>query len=113
MARAATTTDVFNAVGDRSRRMILDRLGGGEATVGELTAALGFDQPLVSKHLAVLRTVGLVRCRRVGRTRRYRMNATGLDPLREWLDRLTLEVNAHYDRLDDYLAELQDSDERS
>ena len=108
MARAPTTADVFNAIGDSSRHRILDRLGRGEATVTELTATLGVGQQYVSKHLAVLRSVDVVRCRRVGRTRRYRVHPPGLVPLRAWLDDLVLEVNANYDRLDDYLAQLQE-----
>jgi DNA-binding transcriptional ArsR family regulator len=107
MARAATTSDVFNALGDRSRRQLLDTLALGEATVNELVLASGCAQPQVSKHLRVLREVGLVRCRRDGRAQRYRLHRDGMAPLQSWLDRLTATVNQHYDRLDDYLAELQ------
>ena len=61
MARAATTTDAFNAVAEPRRRQILDLLAGGERPVNDLVALLGLAQPLVSKHLRVLREVGLVR----------------------------------------------------
>jgi DNA-binding transcriptional ArsR family regulator len=105
--RASTTTDVFNALGDASRRELLDRLGHGEATVTELVDRLGWDQPKVSKHLAVLRTVDLVRCRRDGRTQRYRIHREALQPLQHWLERLTATIDEHYDRLDDYLVEMQ------
>lgn len=110
MARAATTTDVFNAVGDESRRGILDALATGEASVGDLVARLGVAQPHVSKHLKVLRDVDLVRCRTVGRQRLYRVHRPGLAPLQSWLTELTTAVNEHYDRLDDYLHELQRRD---
>lgn len=103
-----TTADVFNAVGDPGRRRILALLATREATVGEVVEGLGLTQPQVSKHLTVLRDVGLVRCRADGRRRVYRVQAAALAPLRSWLDELTESVNAHYDRLDDYLAELQD-----
>lgn len=106
MARAATTTDAFNAVGDRTRRAVLDALASGEATVGELATRLGCPQPQVSKHLKVLRDVDLVRCRHVGRTRRYGIDRTGLAPLQTWLGELTAAINQHYDRLDDYLHSL-------
>ena len=74
MAPTPTTTDAFNAVADGSRRQLLDALGTGEATVGELVDRLGLTQPQVSKHLAVLRAVGLVSVRVDGRQRWYRVN---------------------------------------
>ncbi len=107
MARAATTTDPFNAVGDRTRRELLQVLASGEATVGELVDRLGCAQPQVSKHLKVLRDVDLLRCRSVGRARLYRLHRPGLAPLQSWLTQLTTDVNEHYDRLDDYLHELR------
>ncbi len=107
MSRAATTADVFNAVGDDARRELLDALATGEATVGELVERLGRDQPQVSKHLRVLREVDLVRCRNAGRHRLYRVHRPGLAPLQHWLGHLTTTVNEHYDRLDDYLHDLQ------
>jgi DNA-binding transcriptional ArsR family regulator len=107
MARAATTADVFNAVGDTSRRQILDSLSRGEATVGQIVTRLDLPQPKVSKHLKVLREVDLVRCRHDGRRRLYRVHGPALAPMHDWLTRLTAAVNAHYDRLDDYLADLQ------
>jgi len=83
----------------------------GEAGVGEIVARLHLGQPQVSKHLNVLRQVGLVRCRRDGRHRVYRVDAIGLRPLQTWLAKLTADVNEHYDRLDDYLAEIQRNQE--
>jgi DNA-binding transcriptional ArsR family regulator len=81
MARAATTSDVFNALAEPRRREILSFLADAERPVGEIVVALSTDQPSVSKHLGVLRQVGLVRVRRVGRHRMYRANADGIRPL--------------------------------
>ena len=106
MARAATTTDVFNAVGDVTRRRIIDVLATGESTVTELVDALLLPQPQVSKHLRVLRDVDVVRCRESGRQRIYCVHTDSLRPMQAWLQQLTADVNAHYDRLDDYLVEM-------
>ncbi len=106
MPRAATTADVFNAVGDESRREILDVLSRGEASVGELVDHLGVAQPHISRHLKILREVGVVRCRTAGRQRMYRLHGPGLSPLQSWLTELTAAVNERYDRLDDHLHEL-------
>jgi DNA-binding transcriptional ArsR family regulator len=81
MARAATTSDVFNALAEPRRREILSFLADAEKPVSEIVTALSTDQPSVSKHLGVLRQVGLVRVRRVGRHRMYRANADGIRPL--------------------------------
>jgi DNA-binding transcriptional ArsR family regulator len=107
MARAATTTDVFNALGDAVRRDILDAIAGREVKVSDIVEGLGLGQPQVSKHLKVLRDVGVVHCRTAGRHRFYRVHGPSLAPLQTWLTRLTTAVNEHYDRLDDYLVELQ------
>jgi DNA-binding transcriptional ArsR family regulator len=85
MARAATTTDVFNAVAEPRRRAILDLLVGGERPVGDLVSALGFGQPQVSKHLRVLREVGAVDVRDDGRRRLYRINGHALKPIHDWV----------------------------
>jgi DNA-binding transcriptional ArsR family regulator len=84
VARAATTSDAFNAVAEHRRRQILSYLAMRERPVGEIAAALRFRQPSVSKHLRVLRNVGLVRVRRAGRERLYRTNAEAIRPLYEW-----------------------------
>src|SRR3984893_13283106 len=84
MARAATTSDSFNAVAEPCRREILGLLAGQERAVGEIVAAIGLEQPSVSKHLRVLRDVGLVEVRRDGRRMLYRINAEALRPLHEW-----------------------------
>ena len=84
MARAATTSDAFNAVAEPRRREILDYLALGERPVGDIVAVLRIEQPSVSKHLKVLRDVGLVRVRRNGRHMMYRTNADAIRPLHEW-----------------------------
>jgi DNA-binding transcriptional ArsR family regulator len=84
MARATTTSDAFNAVAEPRRREILSYLAAAERPVGEIVAALGMEQPSVSKHLRVLRDVGLVRMRCQGRQKLYRTNAEAVRPLHEW-----------------------------
>jgi len=84
MARASTTSDAFNAVAEPRRREILNYLAGAERPVGEIVAALGLEQPSVSKHLRVLRQVGLVRMRCQGRQKLYRTNAEAVRPLHQW-----------------------------
>src|SRR5689334_5736012 len=84
MARAATSSDVFNAVAEPQRRAILEFLADDERSVSDIVDALDVAQPSVSKHLRVLRDVGLVRARRDGRQVMYRTNATELKPLHEW-----------------------------
>src|SRR5271155_2834597 len=84
MARSATTSDAFNAVAEPRRRQILDLLCGGERPVNDVVASLGLAQPQVSKHLRVLRSVGLVSVRGSGRQRLYKLNAEGLKPIHEW-----------------------------
>src|ERR1043166_1965577 len=84
MARAATTSDAFNAVAEPRRRDILSFLALDERPVGDIVEALGLQQPSVSKHLRVLRDVGLVRVRREGRHMLYRANAEAIRPLHEW-----------------------------
>ena len=84
MARAATTSDAFNAVAEPRRREILNYLALSERPVGDVVAQLGLEQPSVSKHLKVLRDVGLVRVRRQGRHMLYRTNAEAIRPLHEW-----------------------------
>ena len=112
MARQATTTDAFNAIADASRRDLLDALGDGEATVGELVDRLGLSQPQVSKHLGVLRAVGLVSVRADGKHRWYQINGPALQPVHEWVRSFERTWNTRLDRLDDLLAELQ-AEERS
>ncbi len=85
MARSPTTSDAFNAVAEPRRRQILDLLARGESPVNDLVLALGLTQPQVSKHLRVLREVGLVTVRGSGQQRLYRLNAERLRPIHEWV----------------------------
>ena len=84
MARAATTSDAFNAVAEPRRREILAYLAARERPVGDIVAALKVEQPSVSKHLRVLRNVGLVHMRCQGRQKLYRTNPEAIRPLHEW-----------------------------
>ncbi|MGD0631679.1 MAG: metalloregulator ArsR/SmtB family transcription factor [Terracidiphilus sp.] len=84
MPRAATTSDAFNAVSEPRRRQILSYLAQNERPVGDIVTNLSLDQPSVSKHLRVLRSVGLVRVRCDGRHKYYRTNAEAIRPLHEW-----------------------------
>jgi DNA-binding transcriptional ArsR family regulator len=87
MARAATTADAFNAIAEPRRRDILEYLASRERPVGDIVRSLGIEQPSVSKHLRVLRDVGLVHTRREGRRILYRTNAGAIRPLHEWAGR--------------------------
>ena len=107
MARTPTTADAFNAVAEASRRDLLDALGSEEATVGDLVDRLGLSQPQVSKHLGVLRAVGLVVVRVDGRRHWYRVNGPTLKPIHDWVATFERTWNTRLDRLDDLLVELQ------
>src|SRR5258708_17327274 len=112
VARASTTSDVFNAVADMHRREILDALITGEKTVGAIVNDLSMSQPQVSKHLRVLSEVGLVKCRAEGRHRLYRLEPAHLRPLHDWVAKYEQAMNDRLDRMDDYLKELQRQAER-
>ena len=84
MPRAASNSDAFNAVAEPRRREILEYLAGGERAVGDVVVRLRMEQPSVSKHLKVLRDVGLVQARREGRQMLYKVNAMAIRPLHEW-----------------------------
>jgi len=107
VARASTTSDVFNAIADAHRREILDTLIDGEKPVGAIVDGLSMSQPQVSKHLRVLSEVGLVRCRAEGRRRLYRLEPAHLRPFHDWLAKYERALNERLDRMDAYLKELQ------
>src|ERR671926_1570369 len=107
MARAATTTDAFNAMAEPRRRQIVDLLAGEERAVGDLVRELGLGQPQVSKHLRVLREVGLVDVRDEGRQRLYRLNGPALKPIHDWVKRYEATWAERFDALDDVLEELK------
>lgn len=107
MARAATTSDVFNAIAEPQRREILVLLRAGERPVTEVAQELGMPQPGASKHLRVLREVGLVRVRKAGKQRLYALDAKGLKPVHAWTGGFAQFWNESFDRLDAYVQDLK------
>lgn len=107
MARTPTTHDPFNAVAEPKRRQVLEALGTSELSVNEIVQKLGWTQPMVSKHLGVLKQVGLVKERRVGRQRLYRVNPERLKPIYDWVSPFERFWSDKFDRLDEVLQELQ------
>jgi DNA-binding transcriptional ArsR family regulator len=111
MARAATTTDAFNAVAEPRRRQILDLLAGGERPVNDLVEALGLAQPQVSKHLRVLREVDVVAVREDGRRRLYSLNGSALKPIHDWVKNYERLWSDRFDQLDAVLEELKNKED--
>ena len=111
MARAATTSDAFNAVAEPRRRAILDVLTEGERSVTQLVNALGLAQPQVSKHLRVLHDVALVEVRESGRQRLYRLNGQPLKPIFEWVSAYEQAWNDRFELLDEVLEDLKREDD--
>jgi DNA-binding transcriptional ArsR family regulator len=107
MARAATTADAFNAIAEPRRRQIVDLLAGGERPVNELVTRLGVAQPQVSKHLRVLREVGVVDVREQGRRRLYSLNGQALKPIHDWVKNYERMWSDRFDELDVVLEELK------
>jgi DNA-binding transcriptional ArsR family regulator len=107
MARTPTTHDPFNAVAEPKRRRVLETLGVKELSVGELVKLLKWSQSSVSKHLKVLKQVGLVRERRMGRQHMYRINADQLKPIHDWVTPFERFWNESFERLDQVLQEIQ------
>jgi DNA-binding transcriptional ArsR family regulator len=107
MARKPTTHDPFNAVAEPKRRQVLEAMGAGERSVNELVDLLGWPQPMVSKHLGVLKQVGLVQERQAGRQRFYRVNAEKLKPIYDWVMPFARYWSESYDRLDEVLQDMQ------
>lgn len=112
MARAATTTDAFNAVAEPRRRQILQLLAQGERPVGELVDLTELAQPVVSKHLRVLREVGLVRVRDVGRQRLYRLDTEPLRQIHDWLASFEQLWQERFDAMDAVLEELRAEEDK-
>jgi DNA-binding transcriptional ArsR family regulator len=111
VARAATTTDAFNAVAEPRRRQILDALADGERPVNDLVRLLGLAQPLVSKHLRVLREVEAVEVRDEGRQRLYRLNGHALKPIYDWVKAYERSWSDRFERLDVVLEELKQKEQ--
>jgi DNA-binding transcriptional ArsR family regulator len=113
MARAATTSDAFNAVAEPQRRRILTLLKGRERPVNELARALRITQPRTSKHLRVLREVGLVQVREAGQQRLYGLDARGLRPVHEWVVGFEQFWGEKLDRLNEYVRKQQEQQKES
>jgi DNA-binding transcriptional ArsR family regulator len=111
VARAATTTDAFNAVAEPRRRQILDALAGGERSVNDLVDVLGLAQPQVSKHLRVLREVGAVDVRDEGRQRLYRLNGHALKPIHDWVKNYERSWSERFGELDVVLQDLKQKEQ--
>jgi DNA-binding transcriptional ArsR family regulator len=111
VARAATTADAFNAVAEPRRRQILDVLAGGERPVNDLVRELGLAQPLVSKHLRVLREVGAVDVRDEGRRRLYSVNGRALKPIHDWVANYERLWSERFEQLDAVLDHLKAKEE--
>ena len=107
MARVPTTHDPFNAVAEPKRRKLLEVLGPAERSVNQIVELLGWPQPMVSKHLAVLKKVGLVNERRDGRQRLYRVNMDQLKLVHDWVSPFERYWIESYNRLDKVLEKLQ------
>jgi DNA-binding transcriptional ArsR family regulator len=112
MARAATNTDAFNAVAEPRRRQIVELIGEGELSVNDIVDAMPISQPQVSKHLKVLKEVGLVTSRTEGRRRLYRLEASALRPIYDWVSVFERLWNERLDRFDSYLAEVRRKEHR-
>src|SRR3977135_137290 len=111
VARAATTADAFNAVAEPRRRQILDILVGGERPVNELVALLGLAQPPVSKHLKVLRDVGVVLVRQDGRQRLYRLNGQALKPIYEWVSAYERSWSERFEQMETVLEDTREKEQ--
>lgn len=111
MTRKVTTFDLFSALAEPKRRELIETLIGKELIVNQLVKLLGWRQPTVSKHLSVLKQVGLVSERREGRTRVYKVNAVQLKPVQEWVMQFENYWENNLDNLEVYLADIQNKEE--
>ena len=107
MPRAATTSDIFNAVAEARRRDILAFLAADERPVGDIVSTLNLAQPSVSKHLKVLRDVGLVYVKKAGKQRLYGLDAQGLEPIHRWTGGFEEFWRGSFERLNRYVEDLQ------
>ncbi|MEE9319669.1 MAG: metalloregulator ArsR/SmtB family transcription factor [Granulosicoccus sp.] len=107
MARTSTTFDAFNAIAEPKRRALIEAMVGKELTVNQTVEIMGWKQPMVSKHLSVLKQVGIVSERKEGRYRVYRVNAARLKPVQEWAAQFEQYWSNSLDCLEEYLKEIQ------
>jgi DNA-binding transcriptional ArsR family regulator len=113
MARTKTTYDVFSAIGEPKRRALIEKLIVEEMSVNELVNAMQWRQPMVSKHLAVLKDVGIVTERRLGRSRIYQVRPEKLRPIQEWIHQFEKYWGGTMDQLDVYLEDIQRKGDRN
>jgi DNA-binding transcriptional ArsR family regulator len=111
MPRTANTYDTFTAIAEPKRREIIEKLVGNELSVNQLVEVTQWNQPMVSKHLAVLREAGLVSERKNGRQRLYRVNVDELQPIQIWVRQFEKHWDKQFDQLDDYLLRRQNKGE--
>lgn len=107
MARRATTSDVYNAIAEPKRRYIINLLAKGELSVNDISETLELNQPQASKHLKVLKEVDLVRVRQEGKQRFYSLNGDNLKPIYDWVTSFAHLWTDRFNRLDNYLDDLQ------
>ena len=108
MPRTPNTYDTFTAIAEPKRRELIEKLIGNELSVGQLVDVTNWSQPMVSKHLSVLKEVKLVSERKEGRQRFYRVNASELKPIQIWVRQFEKHWNTQFDQLDEYLSKLQE-----
>ena len=113
MARARTTYDVFSAIGEPKRRELIERLLVNEMTVNQLAKETSWPQPMVSKHLKVLKEVRIVAERKVGRYRFYQIRIEELRPIQEWMHQFEKYWGGTLDQLDSYLTDIQSKGEEN
>lgn len=113
MARTSTTFDTFSAIAEPKRRALLEALIGKELTVNQTVELMGWNQPMVSKHLSVLKQVGIVSERKEGRYRVYKVNAVQLKPIQEWATQFEQYWSNSLDHLEDYLKEIQSKEAKN
>lgn len=107
MARTRTTFDIFNAIAEPKRRALIEVMAGKELTVNQTAELMGWNQPMASKHLSVLKQVGIVTERKDGRYRVYRVNAAQLKPVQEWATQFEQYWTNSLDYLEEYLTDIQ------
>ncbi|MGJ8662786.1 MAG: ArsR/SmtB family transcription factor [Marinicella sp.] len=107
MPRTANTYDTFTAIAEPKRRVIIEKLAGQELSVNQIVEMTKWNQPMVSKHLGVLKEVGLVSERKNGRQRLYQVNANELQPIQIWVKQFEKHWTKQFDQLDKYLSDLQ------
>jgi DNA-binding transcriptional ArsR family regulator len=113
MPRTANTYDTFTAIAEPKRRELIEELIGNELSVSQIVNITNWSQPMVSKHLGVLKEAGLVSERKEGRHRFYRVNADELRPIQIWVRQFEKHWNKQFDQLDEYLSELQNRGDKN